>query len=148
MRLLGGQPFKAAPGLWPGVLLLAAVASGQSVSVIYVGAAQVRLTSGDSVQLTAIARDASGNIVPNVNFTWTSKNVSVVNGASSNASVIRVDAAGMATADTLGIADVTATASGRSGVLRLQVLPQRIDVTPASTTLNYGSQQQFSEIGR
>jgi hypothetical protein len=127
-------------------LLLAAGAWGQTISTIYVGVAQVRLTSGDTVQLTAIARDASGNIVPNVNFTWTSKNVSVVNGASSNASVIRVDATGLATADTLGIADVTATASGRSGVLRLQVLPQRIEVTPANITLTYGSQQQFSAV--
>jgi hypothetical protein len=147
MRSWWGQPFKAAAGLPPGLLLLVATCTwGQSISTIYVGAAQVRLTSGDSIQLTAIARDASGNVVPNVNFTWTSKNFSMVAGAASNASVIRVDANGMATADTLGIADVTATASGRSGVLRLQVLPQRVEVSPANTTLTYGSQQQFNAV--
>ena len=117
-------------------LLLVLAARAQVVSTIYVAAPQVRLTCGDSAQLTAVARDGAGNVVSSANFNWTS----------SNSAVISVDSNGVVKANGLGLADITASASGRSGVLRLQSLPQRIDVTPVDSTIVYGNQQQYSAV--
>src|SRR6516162_8469623 len=119
----------------PGLLFVLA-AQAQVVSTIYVAAPQVRLTCGDSMQLTAVARDGAGNVVSSANFNWTS----------SNSAVISVDSNGVVNANGLGLADITASASGRSGVLRLQSLPQRIDVTPADSTIVYGNRQQYSAV--
>src|SRR5436190_23527124 len=102
------------------VLALANAARAQNVAAVYVGAPQVRITSGDAVQVTAVLRDAAGNAVTNAAVAWTSN----------NAAVAKVDASGNVQTAALGFADITATAGGRQGVIRLQVLPQRIEVTP------------------
>jgi len=120
----------------PLFLIAGAAANAQSVSAVYVSAPQVQIISGDSAQLTAVGRDASGNVVANVAFQW----------SSNNTQVLQVDSNGNVSAGSLGIADVTASSSGRSGVLRMQVLPQQIVVTPANASVKYGSQQQFSAV--
>jgi hypothetical protein len=106
------------------------------VAAVYVSAPQVRVTSGDTVQLTAVARDAGGNPVTSGSVSWNSN----------NSAVAKVDSSGMVTAGALGMADVSAAMGGRTGVIRLQVLPQRIEVTPADASLTYGSQQQYSAV--
>jgi hypothetical protein len=111
-------------------------ASAQSVSTVYISAPQVQLISGDSAQLTAEARDANGNVLANAVFQW----------SSNNSQVITVDSAGNVSAGSLGIADVTASSSGRSGVVRMQVLPQQIVLTPTNASVKYASQQQFSAV--
>ena len=116
-------------------LLLAGIARAQTVATVYVTAPQIRVTSADSEQLSAIGRDGAGNPV-SASVTWSSNNTSVVS----------VDSNGVATAGALGIADITATINGRQGILRLQVLPQRIEVTPANVAINFGAQQQFTAI--
>ncbi len=118
------------------LLLAVAVADAQVVASVYVAAPQVRITSGDGMQLTATARDASGNTISNASFQWSSS----ANG------VIRVDSGGNVAAASLGLADVTASSGGRQGVIRLQVLPQRISVLPADATVNFGSQQQYAAV--
>jgi Bacterial Ig-like domain (group 2) len=116
--------------------LLAGGAWAQTVAVVYVAAPQVRVISGDSEQLSAVGRDSTGNAVNTSSITWSSNNKAVIN----------VDSSGMVTAGALGIADVTATINGRQGILRLQVLPKRIDVTPANQAIKFGTQQQFSAV--
>ena len=116
----------------PYLLLAAAAVHAQNVATVYVSAPQVRITSGDAVQLSAVARDAAGNSV-NSAVTW----------SSNNAAVARVDSSGTVQTASLGFADVTATAAGRQGVIRLQVLPQRIEVTPADIAIPYGQQQRY-----
>lgn len=111
-----------------------AVALQAQVSSIYVAAPQVRMISADSMQLTATARDFNGNVVTNATVQW----------RSNNASVIQVDSAGKVTAGSLGLADVTAASGAVQGVIRLQVLPQRIVVTPADAAIAFGSQQQYA----
>jgi hypothetical protein len=118
--------------LWAGGML----AEAQSVSTVYVSAPQVQMISGDMEQLTPEARDASGNLVTTATFQW----------SSNNTKVIQVDSNGNVSAGSLGIADVTVSSSGRSGVIRLQVLPQQVVVTPANPVVNYASQQQFSAV--
>jgi hypothetical protein len=115
--------------------VLAASAQGQSLATIYVSAPQVRIVCGDMMQLSAVGRDGNGNLL-SVNFQW----------SSNNTSVIQVDSNGNVTASGLGIADVTAASGNRSGVIRLQVLPQQVIVTPADAIVNYGSQQQYTAV--
>ncbi|HYL36878.1 MAG TPA: Ig-like domain-containing protein [Bryobacteraceae bacterium] len=119
-----------------GILLSAKAARAQVVASVYVTAPQVRIVSADSMQLTATARDFAGNAIPNATFQW----------SSNNTGVIQVDSNGNVTAGSLGIADVTASSGGRPGVIRLQVLPQRISVMPANLTIAFGSQQQYAAV--
>jgi hypothetical protein len=113
--------------------LLAAAAHAQTVATVYVTAPDVRITCGASVQLAALARDGAGNPV-NASFAWSSNNTAVAS----------VDSTGAVQTASLGFVDITATASGRQGIIRLQVLPQRIEVTPGDSTINFGAQQQFA----
>ena len=103
------------------VLLFAASAWGQQIAAVYVSAPQVRITSGDSMQLSAVARDPGGNVVSSASFQW----------ASNNSKVLQVDGSGAVIAASLGVADITASAGGRQGVIRVQVLPLHVEVTPA-----------------
>jgi hypothetical protein len=115
-------------------LLLAAAAHAQTVATVYVSAPQVRITSGETVQLTALARDAAGNPLVNApNPTW----------SSNNSAVARVDPTGSVQTAALGIADITATIAGRLGIVRLQVLPARIEVTPEQISVPLGASQQY-----
>src|SRR5437763_497998 len=84
-------------------LVLANAARAQNVAAIYVGAPQVRVTSGDAVQVTAVLRDAAGNVVTSAAVAWTSN----------NAAVAKVDASGNVQTAALGFADITAAAGGR-----------------------------------
>jgi len=111
-------------------------ARAQSIATVYLSAPQVRITSADSVQLTAVARDAAGNPVNNAAFTWTSN----------NAAIAKVDSSGNVQTAALGFADITATANGRQGVIRLQVVPQRIEVIPTDVAVSIGSQQHFDAV--
>jgi hypothetical protein len=115
---------------------IAITAAAQPVAAVYVSAPAVQVVSGDTEQLTAFARDANGNLVSNAVFQW----------SSNNTKVISVDSGGQLSAGSLGIADVTAAANGRTGVVRLQVLPQQVVVTPANPTIPYAAQQQFSAV--
>jgi hypothetical protein len=118
------------------VLLTAGAAYAQSVSAVYLSAPAVRIVSGDSVTITAVPRDASGNPVTTATVTWTS----------SNADVAKVDSSGNVQCAALGFADITAAAGGRQGVLRLQVLPDHIEVTPADVSVAFGTQQHFDAV--
>ncbi len=117
-------------------LLIASVARAQTVSTVYVSAPDVRITSGDTVQLTALGRDAAGNPVNAPNVAW----------SSNNSAVASVDSRGAVQTASLGMADITATINGRQGVIRLQVLPSRIEVTPAQISVPYGATQQYEAI--
>lgn len=101
---------------------------------LYVSAEQPRLVCGETLPLTAVARDANGGLVTGVAFAW----------ASSDANVFAVSAAGVVTAVRPGVADVIVTGSGLRTTLRLQVLPSRVVVAPAGRELTVGEQQQYT----
>ena len=103
---------------------------------VYVTAPSVRITASDTSQLSAIARNSSGDPIPSATFQW----------STSNAAVAQIDSSGNLTAGVPGLADITAVYLGNPGVLRVQVLPQRIDVTPGNMTIEFGSQQQFTAV--
>ncbi len=113
-------------------MLLAPCGDGTSpiqVASVQVSPASATLTSiGDTTRFTAVARDASGNVIPDASFTWNS----------SNRSAATVDGDGLVTAVAGGVAMITATLSGVSGWAEVTValpgpLAWPIDCVPGQT---------------
>lgn len=96
----------------------------------------------ETLQLTAVARDSSGAVIPGVTFAW----------ASSDASVAMVGAAtGLATAKAGGTAAVTASAGGKSGGAELVVSQAvaTIEVEPGVWSPRWpGDRKQFEATAR
>lgn len=89
-----------------GVSGSASVTVAQVVTSVTVTPADVTLTAvGETVQLTAAARDANDAVVPDAVFTWTT----------SDASLVTVADTGLATAVAHGLATIQATTSDVSG---------------------------------
>lgn len=95
------------------------------VASIDVTATRDTLTAiGDTVVLAATARNASGEVLPGVAFSWTSSAPTTVSVAGST---------GLATAEGAGAATVTASAGGVSGSVEVHVVQVVVSVvvTPA-----------------
>lgn len=85
-----------------------------TVTTVTVTPASASLSAvGQTVQLSATARDGGGNVVSGVSFQW----------ASSNSAVATVSTVGMVTAAGEGTAQVTATGDGVSGSATVSVTP-------------------------
>jgi len=84
------------------------------------------LSVGGSLQLTATALDASGNVV-SVTVAW----------SSSNAAVATVTSTGLVTAVAAGTAAITATADGQtaSATIMVEVPVASVDVTPVTDSV-------------
>ena len=120
----------------------ATVTVAQSVAAVVVTPVVDTLTAlGLTTQLQAVARDAQGNEVPNLSFTWTS----------SSTDVASVAADGLATATGNGTATITATVKEVSGSAALTVAQdvESVEVTPSTAQLDaVGQTQQFSAEAR
>jgi hypothetical protein len=88
-----------------------AVFSDSSSGTVSVSPATSSLAVGGSVQLTAVAQDSAGGVLPGTSATW----------ISSNPAVASVSASGLAKALGGGTATVTATVQGTSGAATLTV---------------------------
>ncbi|MGD0992531.1 MAG: Ig-like domain-containing protein [Gemmatimonadales bacterium] len=107
-----------------GTLLRALVGATVTVSP----ANQTLAAIGATQQFAATARDASGNVVSGVSYTW----------SSSDTTVEKVSATGLVTAVAMGTATITATApGGASGSTAVTVSPPTITVTPASLSFSW-----------
>lgn len=84
----------------------------QVTSVVVTSPIGLRLAVGRTVQLTAVARDASGAVVPGVLLAWTS----------SAPGVAEVSGAGLVTGRAEGAATITAQTTGIGGSVVEQVL--------------------------
>lgn len=83
------------------------------VASVTVSPASASLTPGQIAQLTAMARDADGNTLPDRAIAWTT----------SNAAVATTSSSGLVTAVALGgPATITATSEGRSGTASITVI--------------------------
>lgn len=115
-----------------GTFLLASLAacSGSSEPSPVVATVEVSPTSaspqvGETVQLSATVKDATGNILSGQSVSW----------SSSAASVASVSNSGLVTANALGTATITAASGNKSGVATITVKPEPI----ASITLSLSS---------
>src|SRR5258708_33418539 len=94
------------------------------------------LISGDSLQLSAVFRDASGKVVSGGPLQWSSMNPPV--GA--------VDANGIVKAAGLGIVKIEVTSGPLKDNYSIQVVPQAVRLTPSTASLRVGQTQQFSAV--
>ena len=112
-----------------------------SPASVRVTPAAAQLTAlGDTVRLSAEARDANGRPVAGAAVAWSSNDTSVVT----------VDAAGLVTAAATGTAVVTARAGAATGEARVSV-QQSVDavvVTPPAATLSVGDTLRLSAEAR
>jgi uncharacterized protein YjdB len=107
------------------------------VSSVEVLPAAARVAVGDSLQLAAVAKDASNTSLPDRVMAW----------SSSHASIVRVTAAGLVTAVAVGTAHIIATSEGKSDTAAVEVTEQPVAsvvVAPATATVEEGGAVQLS----
>jgi hypothetical protein len=127
-------------------LLLAACGGGGSeptpaVASVEVSPLQSDRQVGQTLQLSATVKDASGNILSGQSVAW----------SSSASTVASVSASGLVTAHALGTALITAAAGSRSGVATINVVPEpiaSISVAPLQDTLLVGETVQLTATMR
>src|SRR5205807_2025040 len=109
------------------------------VSSVTVSPASATVQVGQTVQLTATPKDASGNPLTGRAVTW----------SSSNTAVASVDGNGLVTGGTSGSATITATSEGQSGtssitVSNVPVPVSSVTVSPASASVSAGQTVQLT----
>lgn len=114
------------------------VGTPKPASVIVAGAATTPLPVGQTVQLSATARDANGTVVPGAVATWTT----------SSDAIASVDANGLVTARAPGDATISATMDGVVGSVKITVSPLPVTsvvvASAASGPFVIGSTRQLS----
>lgn len=128
---------------------LSNVATGQTGSSSPTGSGTLTISPrggtltaiGATLQLSATARDGSGNTISNAGITW----------SSSNTNVATVDASGHVTARGIGTAIISVAASCCTGdQVQVSVTQQisSITVSPASASVAVGGTRQFEATAR
>ncbi|HEY0025428.1 MAG TPA: Ig-like domain-containing protein [Longimicrobium sp.] len=111
------------------------------VATVEVAAPGGPVVAGQTMQLSALARNAAGGAVAGKTFTWTS----------SSDAVATVAAGGMLTGVSAGTANVTASADGKSGTVTITILPVPIaslTVEPGSPQVEVGKEVQLTVTAR
>ena len=127
-------------------LLLAVAACGSDstgpvVTTVTVTASGQAVAVGQTLQLTATARDAGGNVMSGQQVAW----------SSGTEGVATVNASGLVTGVTTGTARITATIAGRSGGLNITVTPppvSRVTVAPAAPSVEVNATVQLTATVR
>jgi hypothetical protein len=127
-------------------LFLAACGGGgaPSINTIEVSPSSASKQVGQTQQFTAVAKDAGGNVISGVTFTW----------SSSDTAVATVNNSGLATAVAAGTATITASAGGKSGSATFTVTNpapptiETIEVSPSSASKQVGQTQQFTAVAK
>jgi len=115
--------------------------SNVPVATVSVSPASASVLAGQTVQLAATTRDASGNVLTGRSIVWTS----------SNGSVATVSGSGLVTGVTAGSATITATSEGQSGTGTVSVsnVPvATVTVSPASASVQVGQTAQLAATTR
>jgi uncharacterized protein YjdB len=109
------------------------------VATVAVNPPSGTVTQGSTLQLAAVAKDASGGTLTGRAVTW----------SSSDAAVASVDAGGLVTGLTTGTAGITATVDGVTGSAAMTVVPipvATVTVTPATASLIVGNTQALTAV--
>ena len=118
--------------------------SPPSVASVTVARPSASVLVGQSMQLTATARDAAGNVLADRAVAWTS----------SNPAAATVSSAGLVTGVGAGAATITATVDGQSATATISVTTAppapvaTVTVTPNSATVATGSTVQLAAVTR
>jgi acid phosphatase len=101
-----------------------------AVASVVISPSSVTVTTGQTTQLTAVAKDSSGNTISGQTFVW----------ASSNSAVATVNNTGLVSALTLGSVTITATTNGIIGsALITTVAPIIVGNATWTVDVNAGS---------
>ena len=114
---------------------------GPVVATVEVAPATADRQVGQTVQLSATVKDATGTILSGQSVAW----------SSSAASVASVSSSGLVTASALGTATITAAAGSKSGIATINVVPPPIaslTVAPTNDTLLVGETVQLTATAR
>jgi len=107
------------------------------VASVTVTPSSATVSVGQTAQLTATLKDASGNVLSGRAVTW----------SSSDTTIARVSGSGVVTAVATGSATITATSEGQSGTSSVSVTPvsvASVAVTPASASVPVGQTVQLT----
>ena len=135
-------------GVAAGSATITAASEGQSgtavmavtnapVASVTVTPLSATVSVGQTAQLTATLKDASGNVLSGRAVTW----------SSSDTTIARVSGSGVVTAVATGSATITATSEGQSGTSSVSVTPvsvASVAVTPASAGVQVGQTVQLT----
>jgi len=111
------------------------------VASVVVTPALDTLAVGQTQQLTAVTKDAGGNVLTGRIITW----------ASSNTAALSVNGSGLVSALATGSATLTATSEGVNGTSSMYavvVLAATVQVTPASSAVQVGTTAQLTATAR
>jgi hypothetical protein len=111
------------------------------VASVTVTPAQVQVEVGATVQLTATARDANGNVLTGRSIAW----------SSSNAQIASVDPSGVVLGVAVGAASITATSEGRSGTASADVRAPpvaTVEIGPVPGPIIAGQSVQLTATAR
>lgn len=143
-RTVAGQRYRVTAGSLISLLVLAcgdSTAPLPPVETVEVTPSVASREVGQTVQLSATVKDASGNILSGRAVTWSS---------TANA-VASVSASGLVTAASLGTVTITAAVGNKSGVATIDVIPPpiaNISLSTTNDTLLVGETLQISATMR
>jgi uncharacterized protein YjdB len=115
--------------------------TGVPVASVTVSPAAASVQAGQTQQLTATLKDASGNVLTGRTVTWSSGNTTVAS----------VNGTGLVTAKVAGSATITATSEGQSGTAAITVTPvpvASVTVAPGTGSVAVGSTLQLAATPR
>ena len=113
----------------------------RTVTTVSVSSPTLTPKQGDTVQLTAVARDQFGEVVPGTTATW----------SSSTPAVATVSATGLLQAQAGGSVTVTATIAGVPGTLTLTITPRvttTVTVSSPTASPTVGETVQLTVVAR
>jgi hypothetical protein len=111
------------------------------VSTVTVSGLSGNVSVGQSVQLTATARDAKGNTLAGKTATWTT----------ASAAIATVSGSGLVTAVSAGTVTVTASIDGKTGTVSVTVVPPpvaSVTVSLAAANIQAGQTTQATAVTR
>ncbi|MDH5805756.1 MAG: Ig-like domain-containing protein, partial [Gemmatimonadota bacterium] len=117
-----------APGLKPDTSTVFAVTPGAAATIAVTPASQAMASVGETTTLAAVAFDGVGNVVPDAVISW----------SSTDPAVVSVDASGLVTAVSNGVATISATSGAATGtsVITVNQVVAGVSVSPATQTLS------------
>ncbi len=111
------------------------------VGSVTLDAPRTAIRVGETIQVTAVVRDADGNVLTGRAISW----------STNNSSVVTVNQQGVVTAEGAGSAVITATAENRSGTITFTVTERpvtSVTVSPQDVSLFVGGTQQMTATAR